>query len=45
MSKYKDRREKIQQQQSKSLDDLQFYKDGSVILDYESSARSPSPDY
>ena len=34
MSKYRDRREKIQQQQSKSLDDLQFYRDGNLKINY-----------
>ena len=32
MSKYRDRREKIQQQQSKSLDNLQLYREGIIIL-------------
>ena len=35
MSKYRDRREKIQQQQSKSLDDLQFYRDGNLKIKYK----------
>ena len=31
MSKYRDRREKIQQQQSKSLDNLQLYREGIIL--------------
>jgi len=37
MSKYRDRREKIQQQQSKSLDNLQLYRDGAHVPHHQSS--------
>merc|ERR1712141_719779 len=37
MSKYRDRREKIQQQQSKSLDNLQLYRKGAHVPHHQSS--------